>query len=114
MRNSRSVEHAALNKPPVARFGTSALARSISCCRWRMRALASAAETANVDVDAELLALLTLLLLLSRMMLSRVMLSRVMLSRVMLSRVIEADPTIGGRETAGIRSRVRTNESAGL
>lgn len=104
MRNSRSVEHAALNKPPVARFGTSALARSISCCRWRIRALASAAETANVDVDAELLALLTLLLLLSRMM----------LSRVMLSRVIEADPTIGGREAAGIRSRVRTNESAGL
>ena len=102
MRNSRSVEHAALNNPPVARRGTSAFARSTSRCRWRTRALASAAET--VDVEDELPTLLTLLLLLSR-----VMLSRVMLPRVMLSRVIELDPT---RVAPGFRSRL--NNSAGL
>lgn len=44
MRNSRSDEHVALNKPPVVHRGMLALARCIPRCSPRTRALASAAE----------------------------------------------------------------------
>jgi hypothetical protein len=55
MENSRSVEHAVLNNPVVARCGAPAFVRSTSWCKLGTRALASAAEM--VGVDDELLAL---------------------------------------------------------